>query len=978
MLTRRFVFAALASISLAAAGCGGGGGSKTRPVKSPVPGDDVLAVPEDGSATTADVLANDTDPDADPLTVVGHTAPAHGTVLDNGNATFTYTPAPDYVGTDSFEYIVSDGTGGIARGTVHVTVDTPNNDAPLAADDALTTDEDTPGTTGAVTAGDVDPDGDALSITAFTQPVHGTVTQDNDTFTYTPDANFHGADLFTYTVSDGNGESAVGTVRVFVSSINDAPTTAAGAVGLPEDAAAAPGNVLDFATDVDGDGLTVALVTPPASGTLDLAPDGSFTYTPAADFHGTVSFAYTVTDGIIGTPVPGSVDLEVAPVNDLPVPVADAHLAQRAGSTVTANVIANDTDVDGDTLSVVSWTDGTHGSVAYQGGGIFTYTPDGYVDSGTDSFTYTVSDGAGGTVAGTVGVTIAQGWSGALTHDETSNVGTATDPSGNIYLVRSVVTDGKHDFRVSRFDPVTPEWSAPQTLDLLDGAIFIASDPLVDGNGNLTVFWLQSGEVFNDLWTARRDASTGSWSTATKVDTVDTGSVVSPLAVVDAAGNVTVMWGQFDGAARNDMWAARMSASGTWGTAERIESDDTGTVNAFAKRLLVDGNGTVTTVWLTSVGGQTDITANRLTGGTWGTAQKIDTEDLGPVFGMEPALDSNGNVTLVWTQYDGVRSNVWARRMTAAGVWGTAQRIETEDLGGATSLRIFLGANDRLTAVWLQLDGSRFNAWANSMSSAGSWGTALKIASEDLTSTDVVGILDAGSRLTVVIRQHDGSRYNLWANRMSAAGTWGTTEKIESEDLGSAFVPSSLVLDANGNVTTVWTQSDGTVSNLWANRFGILTGTWGTPQKIETEDLGGIINPSVLVNGAGHVTVAWQQYDGTRYSLWSNRHDGSSWGTAAKIETGDGNIPQFQTVLDGDDVVAVWAQRVPGETIRFHSNRLFASSGSWQGPLSPDIGLPPGGVVNLTTLTVDGSGAPVCVGRSLDGAVSRLWTTDYR
>ncbi|MBV2360820.1 tandem-95 repeat protein, partial [Thalassococcus sp. CAU 1522] len=153
----------------------------------PVAEDDTATTPED-TAVIIDVLPNDSDPEGGALTVTGATA-TNGTVSVNPDGTLTYTPNPDYNGPDTITYTIEDPAGNSATGEVAVTVE-PVNDAPVAIDDPLATDEDTPITV-APLANDSDPDGDPLTVTAIEQPANGTAVLNPDgTVTYTPDADF--------------------------------------------------------------------------------------------------------------------------------------------------------------------------------------------------------------------------------------------------------------------------------------------------------------------------------------------------------------------------------------------------------------------------------------------------------------------------------------------------------------------------------------------------------------------------------------------------------------------------------------------------------------------------------------------------------------------------------------------------------------------------------------------------------------------
>ncbi|MEL0586900.1 MAG: retention module-containing protein, partial [Candidatus Thiodiazotropha sp. (ex. Lucinoma kazani)] len=168
------------------------------------------------------VLGNDSDPEGDPLSVTSHTQPANGTLVQNANGSFLYTPNVGFFGMDIFTYTISDGNGGTDTATVTVTVDAVA-DAPMAVDDNVGTDEDTPVTVD-VLSNDSDPDGDVLTISGVTQGTNGSVTIDmmSGNPVYMPNLNFSGTDTFTYTISDGNGGTDTATVTVTVGAVGDA------------------------------------------------------------------------------------------------------------------------------------------------------------------------------------------------------------------------------------------------------------------------------------------------------------------------------------------------------------------------------------------------------------------------------------------------------------------------------------------------------------------------------------------------------------------------------------------------------------------------------------------------------------------------------------------------------------------------------------------------------------------------------------
>lgn len=365
----------------------------------PVANPDTYTSPEDVILSGPSLVANDTDPDGDLLTIVpGTKTTAHGKVVINNDGTFVYTPAQDYNGTDTFTYEVCDnGTpGACSTGTVTITV-TPVPDAPVAHDDVFSTHEDTPLTVlcDCTMINDYDPDGDPLTGYVVENPKHGTVTMaPNGTFTYTPDPDFYGVDEFYYVATDGMFTTPPTKVTINVIPVNDPPIAVDDNVTATEDVPS-PLPILANDRDVDNQ-LTVSMVsitTPPQHGTISFS-NGQVIYTSHTDYFGPDTFQYMLTDPHGATSNIATVQVTVLPVNDAPVAAPDVATTPE-DTPVTIHVLANDTDIDNaiDVTSVVATTP-AHGTVSVNSDGTVVYTPaqDYY---GTDTFTYTVKDVAG-------------------------------------------------------------------------------------------------------------------------------------------------------------------------------------------------------------------------------------------------------------------------------------------------------------------------------------------------------------------------------------------------------------------------------------------------------------------------------------------------------------------------------------------------------------------------------------------------------
>ncbi|MDX1886313.1 tandem-95 repeat protein, partial [Mycolicibacterium sp. 120270] len=436
----------------------GGTATATVTVNITAVNDDPVANPDTVTATEdqalsidpATLLANDSDidnPHGDlDITSVGD---AVGGTVDMVDGQIVFTPTTDRTQPGSFTYTISDGAGGTATATVTVNI-TAVNDDPVAGEDSYATDEDASLTISApgVLLNDTDVDGDTLSASINTHPSHGTVTvNSNGSFTYTPEADYSGADNFTYRVSDGNGGTAVGMVSLTVRPVNDAPVAHPDTgYATAEDTPLIVGGtgVLGNDTDIDGDDLTALVVDGPANGTLTLNADGSFTYTPHVNFNGTDSFTYKANDGLLDSNT-ATVTVTVTAVNDAPSATTDSYTtSEDTALTITApGVLANDTDAEGNSLTAVLVNGPANGTLTLNPNGSFTYTPNANFN-GTDSFTYKPNDGTLSGETTTVNITVnpVNDAPSATTDSYTTNEDTALTITAPGVLANDTDADG--------------------------------------------------------------------------------------------------------------------------------------------------------------------------------------------------------------------------------------------------------------------------------------------------------------------------------------------------------------------------------------------------------------------------------------------------------------------------------------------------------------------------------------------------------
>ncbi|MEW5852151.1 MAG: tandem-95 repeat protein [Myxococcota bacterium] len=498
----------------------------------PVANNDAATTNEDTAVTTS-VLGNDTGLGDGGLVVTIVTAPTRGSVVVNAGNTITYTPTANLNGADSYVYRVTDADGDSATATVSVTVNAVN-DTPNAIDDSASTNEDTAVTVN-VLANDVGAVDGTITVTIVTVPSNGSaVVNAGNTITYTPNANFFGADSLVYRVTDGDGENDTATVSITVNSVDDQPVAVNDAATTNEDTAVTT-TVLSNDTGLGDGSLTVTIVTSPTRGSVVVNAGNTITYTPSADLNGADSYVYRVTDGD-GDSATATVSVTVNAVNDVPVAVNDT-VTTNEDTAVATTVLANDTGIGDTPLTVTVVTAPTNGSTSVAGN-VVTYTPAADYN-GADSYVYRVTDGNGESATATVGVTInavddqpvAANDSGSTNEDTAVTVTVLTNDTGlgDRPLTITVVGAPSNGSAVV---------NAGNTITYTPSANFFGSDSLryrvTDADGDfaeadvaLTV------NAVNDTPVAAADTATTNEDTAvtTSVLTNDTGLGDTPVTV---------------------------------------------------------------------------------------------------------------------------------------------------------------------------------------------------------------------------------------------------------------------------------------------------------------------------------------------------------------------------------------------------------------------------------------------------------------
>ena len=444
---------------------------------APLAADDSFTIGEDGVSTLGDLLANDSDADLDPLTLVldGWTGSNGGDISadDSGNVFFTPGAAFDDLAVGqtrdtSFTYTLYDAQGASDTATVTITVQGAN-DAPVGVDDAFDADEDGGYSLGAPVANDTDPDSSWLymSLDGLTGTNGGSFSMDDSgNLIFIAGTDFDDLNVgetrqtsYTYTVNDGEGAQAAATVTVTVHGANDAPVGGDDAFTVFEDGEVSLGILTDNDVDADSDEIfvdTSAVIAGDNGGSFSFDDSGNLSFDPDGDFNhlgegesASTRFYYTLFDDL-GASSMATVTVNVLGVNDTPVAQDDSFTGFEDGALSLGSALANDSDVEGEELTLaaadVAGSDG--GRFVVDGSMNLTFDPNGEFEdlqvgeTRDTSFTYAISDGHGGSAQAVVTVTVEGANDAPVAQDDHFDVDNQAATSLGSLLLNDTDVDG--------------------------------------------------------------------------------------------------------------------------------------------------------------------------------------------------------------------------------------------------------------------------------------------------------------------------------------------------------------------------------------------------------------------------------------------------------------------------------------------------------------------------------------------------------
>lgn len=401
------------------------------------------------------------------------------------------------------------------------------------------------------------------------------------------------------------------------------------------------------------------------------------------------------------------------------------------------------------------------------------------------------------------------------------------------------------------------------------------------------------------------DSSSG-WGSAELLDPAR-GYCTYPRTVVDDEGNGMAVWGQFDGVATIDLMASRYIAGEGWTDAQVLDSGPLELMEAPS--VAVDTNGNVTVVWGQNVGPSYWIYSRQYQPALGWTPPEVIQEDTS-LYAIRPwvATGGHGRAMAVWTQSDTNYVNVSASLYVPGAGWGPTELIEDDDSVNPSYPQVAMDADGNAVAVWRVWASPIYDVWANEYIVGEGWGTAHLVETVYSGTSSIPNIaMDDGGNATVIWQENIDTMASLVSCRYTADSGWDEPELVEHDDTGHVL-SWDVASDRDGRALAVWAQSDGVRNNILASHFVPGIG-WEDPQQLEHDD-DNAATPSVSTDDAGNAVVVWTQYDGYRYSVYSNEHDAiSGWGGPGLIEEFVGQAEQPWVASGGGATsIAIWLQ----------------------------------------------------------------------
>lgn len=557
----------------------------------------------------------------------------------------------------------------------------------------------------------------------------------------------------------------------------------------------------------------------------------------------------------------------------------------------------------------------------------------------------------------------------------------AADRGGNALAVWQQSDGTRSSVWSSRLDAASGSWSRAQLLEHDDRGDATAPQVALAGNGSGLAVWEQSDGVHFNVWTARFDSTTRTWSSAALLEQDDAGDARAAQVCAASSGDAVVVWQQ-----SSDIWGAQYNAaSASWSAPQRVDGHDRGA--AQSPRVACDAHGHAIAVWEQADGTRSEVWANRLAAvsGQWTGAVRLEEYAAGSTSAPALAVDQDGDAVALWkrtTPAPDYETVIRASHFSAATTaWGDAVTLSS-GAGLITPPQVAFGGGDRAVAVWEQSDET--GSWIRAASFADqTWGAARPLITPESGGAGhpQVAIGPDGAAVAVwdhfVVNPQAHWHYQIWAARMAPdADVFSTPTQLEPDDSGITSW-AAVAMDGRGGAIALWS---GARKNIRSSRLDPSTLGWSSPLQLESDDTGNAEQPRIAVRPQGDAIVVFAQDDGTRRNVWSNTYDVAArrWrGPAALTKENTGSSATAAVALNpAGDAVAIWVRgNFIAERTEIWTSRLQLKAAAWTQPVELETGVLSNGTHD-PQIALSDAGAGLAVWRDYSAQYkARVWAS---
>ena len=504
---------------------------------------------------------------------------------------------------------------------------------------------------------------------------------------------------------------------------------------------------------------------------------------------------------------------------------------------------------------------------------------------------------------------IKSGWAASVVLDTTAagpgGIDAAIDDHGNAIAVWEHSFGSQPEDKPvviqARFFSSTTGWGVPSVISLGDEGAFTPQIGM-DAGGNGTAVWIQYNEsMYGSIWSTRYVPGLG-WAEPRRIDASGSPWVGAPVVAVDPGGNATAAWSQ-DADDMSGIWVDRCS-NGEWGTPTYISAGWWPKIaaDALGDAVVVSGVSSLSE-------GTSSIVASRFTPGTGWSSGVIETFSgfTSSVSSPNVEMNSAGDTIVTWIRSSGTYMSVVASRNVFGSGWGTPVAVGSPVESRSPGIDAAIDSAGNAIVVWERIDPSPSFVWAARYTVGLGW---LSERSLDVGASSAGNLriaVDAQGNAAVAWAQGLRSGSGLWWDTYSVSGGWGTTSLVEYASAGTST--PHITAYGEGNAVAIWSQGDEERSTIWTNFYREGIGWRQATPIVTTSNIA--FNPAIGADPSGNAIAVWEQLDGFRSSVRSSHYRvGVGWGGSVMLDNGSTNAYDPQITMDkfGNAFVG-WYQR---------------------------------------------------------------------